>query len=306
MLSGAFVALIAVLLDWLFGEPRRFHPLVGFGHLADKLEAKLYGGSMLAKNRRRLRGLLAVLLLLLPFTVTAALITQTYPGPLFSVFILTIALGHKSLHDHARPVATALRNNDEAEARRQVSRMVSRDSETLDIEGAAVESILENGNDAVFGTLFRFAIAGSAGVVFYRLSNTLDAMWGYRNTRYRDFGWAAARLDDVLNLIPARLTALTYAALGKTRQALHCWRSQAPGWDSPNAGPVMAAGAGALGIAIGGPARYRGRWHQRPVLGTGKTADIDDIEQALRLVRQGVWLWLVLFILAGWFSHAQA
>ncbi|MNN69386.1 cobalamin biosynthesis protein [compost metagenome] len=136
--------------------------------------------------------------------------------------------------------------------------------------------------------------------MLYRRSNTLDAMWGYRNARFERFGWAAARIDDVLNYIPARLVALTYALLGKTALALRCWRRQAPQWDSPNAGPVMAAGAGALGVALGGPAVYHGELHERPVLGEGPAARAEDIHRAMDLVRQGVLLWLALLIIGGW------
>lgn len=305
MMTTALLVLAAVLLDWLLGEPRRWHPLVGFGTLADRLERKLYGDAAITARARRRRGALALLLLLLPFTAAAAaLAALPYAGTVFSVLMLYVALGHKSLHDHARPIAATLRAGDEDEARRLVARMVSRDSAALDITGATTESVLENGNDGVFGALFWFAIAGAPGAVLYRMANTLDAMWGYRNDRYRYFGWAAACLDDVLNYVPARLTAITYAVLGKTRQALRCWRTQASAWDSPNAGPVMAAGAGALGLTLGGPARYQGEWHQRPVLGVGRAPDVADIERALGLVRQGVWLWLGLLVVAGGLAHA--
>jgi len=300
MITTALLALAAVLLDWLLGEPRRLHPLIGFGRLTDRVEHGLYGSAGGTPRARKIRGAFAMVLLLLPFTATAAaLAAPPYAGVVFSLFMLYFAIGHKSLHDHARPVAIALLNNNDDEARRLVGRMVSRDSAALDITGAATESVLENGNDGVFGALFWFVIAGGAGAVLYRLANTLDAMWGYRNDRYRDFGWAAARLDDVLNYLPARLTALTYALLGKTWQALVCWRTQAPAWDSPNAGPVMAAGAGALGISIGGPARYLGEWHKRPILGVGAASMTNDIERALRLVRHSVWLWLGLLVVAG-------
>jgi adenosylcobinamide-phosphate synthase len=156
----------------------------------------------------------------------------------------------------------------------------------------------------VFGSLFWFALAGAPGAILYRLVNTLDAMWGYRNEHYLHFGWAAARLDDVLNYLPARLTALTYALLGKTRQALVCWENQAPAWDSPNAGPVMASGAGALGIRIGGPARYRGEWRQRPLLGVAEKPRASDIERSLQLVSHGMWLWLGLFVVVDGFLYA--
>ncbi len=292
----AFTSLSAVLLDRFLGEPRRFHPLVGFGRLAEALERRLYGGSI-TPVARRVRGALAVAILLVPLALVAAVLAALPDvGVVFSVVALYFALGLRSLHDHARPVAEALRAGNEAEARARVSLMVSRDSAALDITAATTESVLENGNDGVFGALFWFAIAGAPGAILYRLANTLDAMWGYRNDRYLDFGWAAARFDDVLNYIPARLTALTYALLGRTRGALACWRAQARIWDSPNAGPVMAAGAGALGVVIGGPARYAGEWHERPILGVGQAPTLDDIERALRLVRHGVWLWLgVLF-----------
>jgi adenosylcobinamide-phosphate synthase len=300
----ALSTIVAVLIDWWLGETRRRHPLIGFGRLAIWVETRLYGGPGIAPTARRLRGVLAVAVLLVPFTLAASLLAACQGvGMAFSVLALYWALGLRSLHDHARPVAQALSTGEEAKARARVSLMVSRDSAALDITAAATESVLENGNDGVFGPLFWFAVAGAPGTVLYRLANTLDAMWGYRNSRYLHFGWAAARLDDVLNYLPARLTALTYALLGSARQGLACWRSQARAWDSPNAGPVMAAGAGALGVVIGGPARYAGEWHDRPILGVGNVPTLDDIERALRLVRRGVGLWLVVLLAIG-YLHA--
>ncbi|MDP2832037.1 MAG: adenosylcobinamide-phosphate synthase CbiB [Pseudomonadota bacterium] len=281
--------LAAVVLDWLLGEPRRRHPLAGFGRLAAALERRIYAPD-------RWRGVLAVALLTLPPTWLAATLAELpgYWGMGFSVWALYFALGHKSLHDHVRPIIAALHRGDEAAARAAAARIVSRDAETLDIVPAACESVLENGSDGVFGALFWFLVAGAPGAILYRLANTLDATWGYKTPRYLEFGWAAANLDDMLNIVPARLTALTYAVLGKTRQALDCWREQAPAWDSPNAGPVMAAGAGALGIRLGGRARYQGEWHERPVLGVGNPPEAADIERALALVRHGVLLWLAV------------
>ena len=297
----ALAMLIALLLDALLGEPRRFHPLVGFGRLTLWLEARIYADA-------RWRGALAVALLLIPATLLVALMTKIpFLGTALGILLLYFALGLNSLGQHARDVARALAAGDLADAREKVGRIVSRDTATLDetqVARATVESVLENGNDAVFATLFWFALAGAPGALLYRLANTLDAMWGYKNARYRHFGWAAARFDDVLNYLPARLTALTYAALGATRSALECWRIQAPLWDSPNAGPVMAAGAGALQVDLGGAARYAGEWHQRPALGTGAPPVAADIGRALRLVRHGVWLWLGVIVMAGAAFHA--
>ena len=159
---------------------------------------------------------------------------------------------------------------------------------------------MENGCDAVFGALFWFVLAWGSGVVLYRLANTLDAMWGYKTPRYRDFGWAAARLDDLLNWVPARLTALSYVAVGaKPALAWRCWREQAPRWKSPNAGPVMAAGAGALGLALGGQARYHGEWSARPALGEGLAPRAGDIGRAVALLRRALLLWLAAILAGG-------
>ena len=281
--------LAALLLDWLLGEPRRWHPLVGFGRVAAWLEQGLN------TQNSRARGLFALLFLIIP-TVTLAWFLTTLPvvGGFFGILMLYFSLGLKSLHDHARPVATALAEGDFERAQQHAAMLVSRDASALEPAPTTCESVLENGSDAVFGALFWFIVAGGAGAVLFRLANTLDAMWGYKTPRYLHFGWAAARLDDVLGFIPARLTALSYALLGQTRLALHCWRTQAPTWKSPNAGPVMASGAGALGIQLGGKARYHGEWQMRPALGSGRKAEGHDIERALRLVRHGVLVWLLL------------
>ncbi len=283
----ALLMALAVALDWLLGEPRRWHPLVGFGQLTKALEARLH------RQDSRLRGALGVALLVLAPTVLFIALKASLPvaAPLIDVGLLYFALGNRSLHEHARPIAAALKAGDQLLAQVLTARIVSRDSAAIDPAPAAIESVLENGNDGVFGALFWFAILGGPGALLFRLANTLDAMWGYKNARYRQFGWAAARFDDLLNWPAARLTALSYALLGDTRLALRCWREQAPRWDSPNAGPVMAAGAGALGLKLGGAARYEGEWHQRPTLGAGRAVTAADIERALRLVRHGVLLW---------------
>jgi len=309
VLNTTWPMLCAVLLDHLLGEPRRFHPLVGFGWLARRVEEIFYVGINAIPFTRYMQGLAAVCVLLIPLVALAALLQHAAVyGALFSIMMLYIAIAPRSLREHAERVAQAFSINDLPAARQAVGMMVSRDTSQLDESGVAratVESVLENGNDAIFAALFWFAVAGAPGVVLYRLSNTLDAMWGYRNERYNHFGWAAARLDDVLNFIPARLTALSYALIGHTRSALQCWRQQAAAWESPNAGPVMAAGAGALCVQVGGAAIYHGQVEQRPALGCGMATEAADILRAVRLVRHTLYLWLgvivsIALLVSGW------
>lgn len=289
--------LAGVVLDRWLGEPRRFHPLVGFGNLANLIERT--GNRAPQHPFSRLSGALALGLAVLPFCALAVWLTAADAArPLawaIHVLALYAALGATSLKQHIAPIAAALERQQLDQARALTARIVSRDTANLDEAGiarAAVESALENGNDAVFGTLFWFILLGAPGAILFRLANTLDAMWGYRNPRFLYFGWAAARFDDLLNLLPARLTALTYAVLGSTRNALLCWRTQAGAWSSPNAGPVMASGAGALKVALGGAAIYEGAAESRPPLGNGATPDHRHIVLALRLVDHGVLLWI--------------
>ncbi len=299
---SALLLLAAVTLDALLGEPRRYHPLVGFGRLAHGLERALYGGE---GADRALRGGLALVLAVLPLVLAALLLRIMTIGWLVDLILLTLALGGASLYKHGVAVAEALAEGDLDSARERVGWIVSRDTRELDEEGvarAACESVLENGNDAIFGAIFWFLLLGGPGVMIYRLSNTLDAMWGYRNERYRDFGWAAARWDDLLNWAPARLTALSYALMGKTATALRCWRTQAGQHASPNAGAVMAAGAGALGLQLGGGAVYHGEWEERPVFGEGRAPNGDDIIRCLRLVRVVVLLWIAAALVWGLFG----
>lgn len=304
-LTLPLIACLAVALDFMFGEPKRYHPLVGFGNLASRVERLLNPTQSQAFSTQRIVGLLGLLLLIAPFILLAYAISLIpHIGLISDALLLYFALGHQSLHDHARAVSRALLNQDNVAAKKAASYMVSRDSAAIDPIPATVESVLENGNDGVFGALFWFLVAGGTGALAFRLINTMDAMWGYKTPRYYYFGWAAARLDDVISYIPARLTALTYALLGNTRVAFHCWKQQAPLWDSPNAGPVMASGAGAMQIKLGGAACYQGEWHERPILGQGEPPITKHIEQALALVRHGVYAWLTMAILVsviiGW------
>jgi adenosylcobinamide-phosphate synthase len=301
-----------VAMDALLGEPSRMHPLVAFGKLAARIEGALNSDTAaqphsvqsapVAASRSlsaRIAGIAAWTIAVVPPVACVAALTHVLPAvlawPLHAI-TLWFALGARSLVDHIAPVEPALRAGDLECARALTSRVVTRDLSDADepaIAKAAIESALENGNDAIFGALFWFAVAGGPGALAFRLVNTLDAMWGYRTPRMRYFGWAAARLDDAANYIPARLTALTYAVCGNARNAFACWRAQASAWESPNAGPVMASGAGSLNVACGGAARYHGLLEARPLLGSGQIPQAIDIGRALSLVKRSVGLWLV-------------
>lgn len=306
MLSGlsfpaiALLMVAGVLLDLCWGEVRRWHPLVGFGNVAMALERRLNQGGL-----RFARGVLAWVLAVLPLTAVAAVLIWLLALPAAQAaghaLMLYFCLGLRSLRDHNLPIAAALARHDLPDARLLTSRIVSRDTTSAsenDLTKASAESLLENGNDAVFGTLFWFMVAGGPGAILFRMANTLDAMWGYRTLRFLRFGCAAARIDDALNYLPARLTALSYVLLapglaGK-RRAWQCWRAQAPAWDSPNAGPVMSSGAGALGVQLGGAAVYHGELEQRPMLGAGLPATGADINRAWRLVARTTALWIAV------------
>jgi len=305
--------IFALWLDRRWGEPRRFHPLVGFGNLVSFAEKRLYADS-------RWRGawlcalLLALVVALLWFVFyglnlgltniadayldqnSAAWLALGISG-LFSAALLYLAIAWRSLDEHASDVSRALHKQDIALARAQAGKILSRDTRTLDasgVAGATSESVLENGNDAIFGAIFWYCLAGIPGALCYRLVNTLDAMWGYKSVRYLRFGWAAARLDDAMNFVPARLAALSYALAGNLSQGLRCWTRQAKHWKSTNAGAVMAAGAGSLGVSLGGAAIYHGERQDRPSLGQGLAANEKDIDRAVALIRRSILIWVAL------------
>lgn len=297
LFTPLIVCTLALLLDRLLGEPRRWHPLIGFGRIVTAVE-KTWNTQPDRPARSLFAGSGALLLVTLPIVAVAVWISVALSGLWLLVaqaVALWLAISLRGLTEHGQAVAKPLQRGDLDTARYHVSRIVSRQASALDQQGvaaAATESMLENGADAVFASLFWLLIAGIPGVVLHRMVNTLDAMWGYRNPRFLYFGRAAARLDDILGWVPARLTALTYALLGNRTIALQCWRTQAPHWDSPNAGPVMAAGAGALNVRLGGPSPYPSGIKQRPILGGTQPASASSIEAAIALVRHGTWLWL--------------
>ncbi|PSW05973.1 adenosylcobinamide-phosphate synthase CbiB [Photobacterium lipolyticum] len=304
----------ALLMDRILGEPSRFHPLVGFGRWASWVEKQcrkqIASTTLPSPSPRRIRisGMVAWALAVLPIALLACLLLVWlfYLSPWLwlaaNVVVLYLTIGGNSLVFHASEIYHPLKKGDLTLAREKIGLIVSRETTTMDagqITSAAVESVLENGNDAVFGALFWFVVAGAPGALIFRMANTLDAMWGYKNERYYDFGFAAAKLDDLLGWLPARLTAVTYGIQGNLQSAMKCWKEQAPLCSSPNGGVVMCAGAGALNTSIGGPAIYHGKRHDKIYMGCGEFADYQVIPQANRLVNHGAWIWVLVLLLIG-------
>jgi adenosylcobinamide-phosphate synthase len=282
--------LAGVAADALLGDPRPGHPVALFGRLAEASERRLWRHS-------RAAGALHVLLLAGVVLAGSRLALRLTGAPrrraLLTAAAAWASLGGTTLGREAEAMARSLERGELAAARRRLLHLCSRDPEALGASGitvATVESVAENTSDAVVAPLLYAAVAGIPGLLVYRAINTLDAMVGYRSERYLRFGWAAARLDDLANLIPARLTCslaavLAPTAAGSTREAARAWRRDGAAHESPNAGPVKAAFAGALGVRLGGPVCYGHGLVERPSIGSGHDPDAADIRRAVRLSR---------------------
>lgn len=266
--------------------------MAGFGQVAAALEERLW-----RDDRTAGVGYVAVLVGgTVAIGVAADRATRTV-GPLPRTLLTAAAtwavLGGTSLDREAAAVSRLLAEGRLVEARVQLTHLVGRDTSRLqepEIVRATLESLAENTSDAVVAPLVWGALAGVPGLVGYRAANTLDAMVGHRSPRHEHFGWAAARLDDVLNLPGSRLTALLSVALGEDRGgARRAWLRDAGAHPSPNAGPVEAAFAGALGIRLGGTNDYAGRIEHRAVMGDGPAPRREDLDRARVLARQVGW-----------------
>ena len=303
LLTSALILVASLWLDKWLGEPKRFHPLVGFGRVAKKCECWCRSIPFISTKQQ---GVVAWLLSVMPLVLLSywllTLIAQLSLAAsiVVNVVILYLTIGGKSLVEHAENIYHPLKSGDIEDARYQVSMIVSRNTEKMgekEITSSTIESVLENGNDAVFGPMFWFLILGAPGAILFRLANTLDAMWGYKNDKYIDFGWFSAKTDDALGWLPARITAVVYALQGDFQQALGCWQRQAKECKSPNGGVVMTTGAGSLNVEIGGPTYYHGVLHDKKPMGAGKPAGWDSIPKANQLVTRGSfalsYLWLV-------------
>ncbi|MDX2644212.1 cobalamin biosynthesis protein [Streptomyces sp. PA03-1a] len=282
-------AALGWLADLALADPRRGHPVAVFGSAAAGLERALW-------RDHRGRGALHTALCAGGAVAAAAGLQRAArrSGPA-SVALTAAAtwavLGGTSLVREARAIGAALSAGDTEAARGRLPHLCGRDPQALDeaqLARAVVESVAENTSDAVVGALVWGALGGVPGLVGFRAVNTLDAMVGHKSPRHRRFGWAAARLDDVAGYPGARLTAALAVLSGPDpRGAWRAWRRDGSRHPSPNAGPVEASFAGALGVRLGGTLAYGGRVEHRPVLGAGnRPVEVRDIERAARLSRR--------------------
>lgn len=280
--------LLGFAADRLVGDPRRYHPVAGFGQLATRLETRLYDDT-------RAAGTAYTVVLVASATaagVVAERLTQDRPVARTLVTAMTTwaVLGGRSLEREAEAMAGLLEEKELEQARARLGHLCSRDATDLEADElarATVESVAENTSDACVAPLLWGGLFGLPGLLGYRAANTLDAMVGYRNARYQNFGWASARFDDLVNLLPARACALlTGVAAGRPAAAWQVWRRDAGDHPSPNAGPVEAAFAGALDLRLGGTNTYGDEVENRGTLGDGLPPAVADIRRTAALARR--------------------
>jgi len=313
---SAVLAFAATFLERFIGYPRPVlnvigHPVMWMGKLIEMLE-KRANNTALSSVRRRRNGfvMLAILLAATAFVALAIkLALRDIPfGWAAEIFIASTLIAQKELGQAVRAVADGLRDSL-AEGRRAVAHIVGRDPEQLDEDGvarAAVESLAENTSDGIIAPIFYLLLFGLPGVAIYKAINTADSMVGHKNERFMDFGFASAKLDDIANFIPARLTAVIFSLTARFTPDMDgnaAWRSaqrDAKYHRSPNAGWPEAAMAGAIGVKLGGARAYDGETVDLATMGEGKDfIEAADVDRALKLYNSSLWVTLAaLFVLA--------
>jgi adenosylcobinamide-phosphate synthase len=295
----------ALLLDALFGEPpEALHPTVWMGRVISAFESAALEAK--GPGPRYLWGI--VLALSLPTMVFTTLrwlmdLTPRRPRWILEAALISTTLSMRGLGEAAATVERELRAGDLEQARASAARLVGRDTADLpasEVARAAVESVAENTSDGVVAPMLYGLLFGGPGALAYRTVNTLDSMVGYRIHPYAELGWASARLDDLANLAPARLTALMVAGVsGRPLHTLGIARRYGPLTSSPNAGRSEAAFAGALGCRLGGSNSYGGAIREGPVLGEGSPPGPEEIRHSVRLMRRCCALFVAAALLAG-------
>lgn len=287
-MSRTLGLLLGFAADRLLGDPRRFHPVAGFGQVAARAETRLYDDTRAAGT--------AYTVLLVGSATAAGVVAErlTQGRPVARTLLTAVAtwavLGGRSLEREAEVMAGFLEEKDLPQARARLGHLCSRDATDLEADElarATVESVAENTSDATVAPLLWGGLLGIPGLIGYRAANTLDAMVGYKSAKYRNFGWASARFDDLVNLLPARACAvLTGAVSGRPQEVWRIWQRDALKHPSPNAGPVEAAFAGALGLRLGGTNTYGDEVEDRGTLGDGIPPAVADIRRTAALARR--------------------
>ena len=305
--------LLALLADKLLGEAKHFHYLVGFGRLANYLEAVLNNPLQQGKCNTpsdksigitKLKGIFAWLILVLPVPLFCMFFFEHlawYWKILLDAIIIYLAIGLKSLHQHAMQVYNPLKKGDLINARHFTGYLVSRETSNLtekEMSRATIESVLENGHDSAIASLLYYLIGGAPLVILHRLANTLDAMWGYKTTRFLHFGYASARLDDLFGFISGKCCTLLYAIqgiyTGTFVKAISNAYKQGNQYKSHNGGWVIASGATIMQRSVGGTANYNGKETHSVELGIGPQVSTEDIPKSMEIVKRSSLFLLVL------------
>ncbi len=290
--------LFAVALDRFIPDRHGFKPFAWYLDWAESIEQRFNGGS-------RLHGIAAVSLALVPI-VLGVMLARYLLGEIgfvvrfaFDVVVLYVCLDIFRLGNGARAVAEMLEAGDVREADAQLREIAGKGATDLSEAGiahAAVEAVLKQTNSLIISPLFWFILLGPAGAVLQRLACILDKLWGHRYERFVEFGWAAARFDDVLQWIPARITALSYAIMGSFEEALHCWRRQMGIWSDINSGPLLASGFGAMHMQNCETAEEIADY-EVPLAGLSVVPDASHVRGAVALVWRVLLFWLAIGVL---------
>ncbi|MEK7207124.1 MAG: regulatory signaling modulator protein AmpE [Pseudomonadota bacterium] len=290
--------LLAVFLDHLIPDRQGFKPFVWYRDWAESIEERFNGG-------RRAHGVGAVMLATIP-VVGGVLLLHYILGQVsgifrfaFDVFVLYLCLDVYRLGKTASAVADALEAGELDEANEKLRELTGKGAPEKTDVGIArdtIEGVLKQGNSLIISPIFWFIVLGPFGVVLQRLSCILDMLWGHRYERFAEFGWAAARFDDLLEWIPARITALSYALMGSFEDALHCWRRRVGVWSDINSGPLLASGFGAMHLQIGEPIPEEGEYEERSHDFT-VVPDAGHVQRVVALVWRVLLLWLAVGIL---------
>jgi len=320
--SVALPLVLALLLDKYLGEARHYHYLVAFGWLADQCEKMLNLDSSTKASTKPQEeklnkksaffGAISWLLLVLPLPLFYFFFLNDFPWYwqiLLDACVLYLAIGLNSLHQHAMQVYQPLKANNLTQARHFTGYLVSRETQDLtpdEISRATVESMLENGHDSVIASMAYFVIGGAPLVILHRFANTLDAMWGYKTAKFYSFGFASARLDDLLGFLTGKICMLFYALQSKNlsqfTKALKNAMHQGNKYKSHNGGWVMATGATVMNIKLGGSASYHGKLIESTTLGCGNCITIEDIPNSVLLVKRAAKLLTIFVFLVTFFS----